>query len=196
MLKVKVGLIGIFDMLKFKNLKRDRLEAIENTPAKPKPLKEEYYVNHLARIFHPEKQHLVIKEIIEENYDTKTFVLTNDKESETKELAPFKAGSYISIMFKDVATKNNVVARTYSLSSSPKEALNNIYKVTIKRKSDGLLSSYLLDEAKVNDKLIASEVGGNLTYNKLRDAKNVIALAGGTGITPFLSMAKAINEKK
>lgn len=195
MLKVKVGLIGIFDMLKFKNLKRDRLEAIENTPAKPKPLKEEYYVNHLARIFHPEKQHLVIKEIIEENYDTKTFVLTNDKESETKELAPFKAGSYISIMFKDVATKNNVVARTYSLSSSPKEALNNIYKVTIKRKSDGLLSSYLLDEAKVNDKLIASEVGGNLTYNKLRDAKNVIALAGGTGITPFLSMAKAINEK-
>lgn len=98
-------------------------------------------------------------------------------------------------MFKDVATKNNVVARTYSLSSSPKEALNNIYKVTIKRKSDGLLSSYLLDEAKVNDKLIASEVGGNLTYNKLRDAKNVIALAGGTGITPFLSMAKAINEK-
>lgn len=193
MLKVKVGLIGIFDMLKFKNLKRDRLEAIENTPAKP--LKEEYYVNHLARIFHPEKQHLVIKEIIEENYDTKTFVLTNDKESETKELAPFKAGSYISIMFKNVATKKNVVARTYSLSSSPKEALNNIYKVTIKRKSDGLLSSYLLDEAKVNDKLIASEVGGNLTYNKLRDAKNVIALAGGTGITPFLSMAKAINEK-
>lgn len=193
MLKVKVGLIGIFDMLKFKNLKRDRLEAIDKTPAKP--LVEEYKVNALARVFHPEKQYLIIKDIIEENYDTKTFVLTNDLEKGTKELAPFKAGSYISIMFNNVSSKNNVVARTYSLSSSPKEALNNIYKITVKRKCDGLLSTYLLDHAKINDKLIASEVGGYLTHVKLRDAKNVVALAGGTGITPFLSMAKAIAEK-
>ena len=30
-MKVKVGLIGLFDMLKFKNLKKNRLEAINNS---------------------------------------------------------------------------------------------------------------------------------------------------------------------
>ncbi len=33
---------------------------------------------------------------------------------------------------------------------------------------------------------------GQFYYERLRDSKNVVALAGGSGITPFLSMARAI----
>ena len=187
-MKVKVGLIGLFDMLKFKNLGKNREEMILKSSNKELPY--DYKVNELARVYHPYKQYLKIKDIKDENEDTKTFTLIPDEEK-TLELAPFKAGSYISIYVK---TNDNIVSRAYSLSSSPKEALNNIYKITIKKKPDGYLSNYLFNNAKVGDKLFATEPGGNLTYNKLRDSKNVIAIAGGVGITPFISMAKAINE--
>ena len=186
-MKVKVSLIGVLDMLKFKNLKKNRLNAINNSEIKPY---KEYEVNKLADYYHPKKQYLIIKEIVEENKDTKSFYLIPDEEYNDK-LAYFKSGSYISLF---VNVDNNIVSRAYAISSSPKQALENIYRITVKRKEDGYLSNYLLDKAKVGDKLFASEPGGFLTYSSIRDAKNVIAIAGGIGITPFISMAKAIND--
>ena len=149
-MKVKVGLIGLFDMLKFKNLGKNREETILKSSNKELPY--DYKVNELARVYHPYKQYLKIKDIKDENEDTKTFTLIPDEEK-TLELAPFKAGSYISIYVK---TNDNIVSRAYSLSSSPKEALNNIYKITIKKKPDGYLSNYLFNNAKVGDKLFAT----------------------------------------
>jgi ferredoxin-NADP reductase len=35
---------------------------------------------------------------------------------------------------------------------------------------------------------------GNFYYEDMRDAKTVIAIAGGCGITPFFSMAQAIRD--
>ncbi len=190
-MKVKVGLIGIFDMLKFKNLGKKREEAI--LKAEAKSLAKDYKVNELARLYHPYKQHLVIKEIIDEGKDVKSFILIPDNEL-TKELAPFKAGSYLSIY---VEFNNQYLSRTYSISSSPKDALvNNFYKITVKKVDNGALSTYLLDEAKVGMKLTSTEPGGFLTFNKFRDSSDVIAIAGGVGITPFISMAKAIIEEE
>ena len=187
-LKVKVSLFGLSDMLKFKNLKRDRLEAIDNT--KIEPLKH-YKINDLASYYHPIKQYLKIEKIVEENEDTKSFILVNDTKNPAK-LAYFKAGSYISIF---VNADNNIISRAYAISSSPKDALEGKYRITVKRKKDGYLSNYLLDKAKVGDTFFASDPSGFLTYSSLRDATSVIALAGGTGITPFVSMANAIKDK-
>ncbi|MBQ1242777.1 MAG: 2Fe-2S iron-sulfur cluster binding domain-containing protein, partial [Clostridia bacterium] len=39
-----------------------------------------------------------------------------------------------------------------------------------------------------------SAPAGNFEYQELRDAKKVICLAGGSGITPFVSMANAIKD--
>ena len=186
-MKVKVSFIGLMDMLKFKHLKRDRLEAIRSTEIKP--LKH-YPVNDLADYYHPLKQYLKIAEIKEENKDTKSFVLVPDGEK-SKKLAFFKAGSYISLYFK---VGDSIASRAYAISSSPKEALEGKYRITIKRKVGGFLSSYMLDHAKVGDELFSTDPAGFLTYNSIRDAKNVIALAGGTGITPFISMANAIKD--
>ena len=52
----------------------------------------------------------------------------------------------------------------------------------------------MLADFKKGDKVITSDPQGQFYYEKLRDAKHVIALAGGSGITPFLSMAGAIVE--
>lgn len=186
-MKVKVSLIGLKDMLKFKNLKRDRLEAIANTSIKE--LKH-YPVNDLANYYHPLKQYLKIENIITHNKDTKSFILVCDS-NKTKKLAYFKAGSYISIYYQ---VGESIISRAYAISSSPKEALNGRYRITIKRKNGGFLSNYLIDNAKIGDSLFVTDPAGFLTYNSIRDAKNVIALAGGTGITPFISMAHAIKD--
>ena len=185
-MKVKVSFFGLSDMLKFKNLKKNRLEAINNSKVKEY---KSYRVNELADYYHPYKQYLKIDKIVEENNDTKSFYLVPD--GETTKLAYFKSGSYVSLF---VNVDNNIVSRAYAISSSPSEALKGIYRITIKRKEGGYLSNYLLDNAKVGDKLFASEPGGFLTHSSIRDANDVIAVAGGVGITPFISMANAIKD--
>ena len=185
-MKVKVSFFGLSDMLKFKNLKKDRLEAINNSKVKEY---KSYRVNELADYYHPNKQYLKIDKIVEENNDTKSFYLVPD--GETIKLAYFKSGSYVSLF---VNVDNNIVSRAYAISSSPSEALKGVYRITIKRKEGGYLSNYLLDKAKVGDKLFASEPGGFLTHSSIRDANDVIAVAGGVGITPFISMANAIKD--
>lgn len=188
-MNVKVGLIGVFDMLKFKNLRKNRAEMIAS--AKAKPLPGTYRVNELAKRLHPAAQYLKIAEIVQETHDAKSFVLVPDEEAGTRELAPFKAGSYINVR---TTLAGSVARRTYSLSSSPKEALEGKYRITVKLKEGGFLSAWLHNEAKVGDKLTATEPGGHVTHSGIRDCKKVVALAGGSGITPFMSMAKAINE--
>ena len=185
-MKVKVSFFGLSDMLKFKNLKKNRLEAINNSKVKEY---KSYLVNELADYYHPHKQYLKIDKIVEENNDTKSFYLVPD--GETTKLAYFKSGSYVSLF---VNVDNNIVSRAYAISSSPSEALKGVYRITIKRKEGGYLSNYLLDKAKVGDKLFASEPGGFLTHSSIRDANDVIAVAGGVGITPFISMANAIKD--
>ncbi len=188
-MNVKVGLIGVFDMLKFKNLRKNRAEMIASAEAKPLP--GTYRVNELAKRLHPAAQYLKIAEIVQETHDAKSFVLVPDEEAGTRELAPFKAGSYINVR---TTLAGSVARRTYSLSSSPKEALEGKYRITVKLKEGGFLSAWLHNEAKVGDKLTATEPGGHVTHSGIRDCKKVVALAGGSGITPFMSIAKAIDE--
>lgn len=188
-MNVKVGLIGVFDMLKFKNLRKNRAEMIASAEAKPLP--GTYRVNELAKRLHPAAQYLKIAKIVQETHDAKSFVLVPDEEAGTRELAPFKAGSYINVR---TTLAGSVARRTYSLSSSPKEALEDKYRITVKLKEGGFLSAWLHNEAKVGDKLTATEPGGHVTHSGIRDCKKVVALAGGSGITPFMSMAKAIDE--
>jgi len=138
-----------------------------------------------------ELQYVIVKDIIVETPDTKSFILIPDKSKGTEYLLPFKAGQYISLkMFIDDA----YVTRAYSLSSSPKEALKGFYRITVKRVEDGLVSNIMLDQINVGDGLTISKPVGDFSYNKIRDEKNVIAIAGGSGITPFMSLAKAIND--
>ena len=53
----------------------------------------------------------------------------------------------------------------------------------------------MLEKAKVGDKFVISEPSGDFTYSRIRDKKNIICIAGGSGITPFVSMAHAIVDK-
>ena len=134
-------------------------------------------------------QYVIVKEIIEETNDTKSFILVPDNSKGTLKLEPFEAGQYVSIkMFVDDA----YVTRAYSISSSPKDVQKGFYRITIKRVSNGLISNIMLDDIKVGAGFTISKPVGEFVYNDIRDENNIIAIAGGSGITPFMSLAKSI----
>ena len=186
-LNVKVGLIGVLDMLKFKNMAKVREQAIQAAPAKE--IKGDFAINNYAKLLHPDHQKLVVSEIIDHpGAGAKTFIF---KSAEGKPLAYFRAGQYLSLKLQ---IGDSFVTRPYSISSSPQWTLEGKVAITVRTNPGGFAADWLLENLKVGDNVIASGGEGQFYYEDLRDAKNVIALAGGSGITPFLSMAYAIRD--
>lgn len=134
---------------------------------------------------------VIIKEIHEEAPGVKSFILVPNKNRGVNYLEPFKAGQYVTLM---VTIGDITTTRAYTLSSSPSDVLKGFYRITIKKVEDGLVSNYMLNEAKVGDEIKVSKPAGDFGYLKVRDEKNVIGIAAGSGITPFIALAKAINE--
>ncbi len=184
-LNVKVGLIGKLDMLKFKNMAKVREKAIQKAPAKE--ISGTFPVNENAKALHPDALELTVDNIIARG-GAKTFVL---KRPDGKPLPYFRAGQYLSLK---LPIDDSLVTRSYSLCSSPKEALNGSYAITIRANPGGFAADRLLRDLKPGDKLISSAPQGFFYYEDLRDAGHVVGLAGGSGITPFLSMARAIAD--
>ena len=145
----------------------------------------------LARSLHPKKQYLKVAKVTERAADTKTFTLVPDPERGTQKLAYFGAGKYLTV-FVEIGGKT--VTRAYSISSSPKASLEGRYELTVKLVDGGLVSRFILDNWQEGTDVEVSAPEGNFEYQPLRDAKTVIGLAGGSGITPFLSMAQAIRD--
>ena len=186
MANVKIGLIGKLDMLKFKNITKVREKHIQATPATPLP--KVLPTNEKAKLHHPASQEVVIKEIRQNGSDAKTIVL---KSANGSRLALFRAGQYVSVL---VPVGDTITTRSYSLCSSPALAKEGEYHITVKRDDAGFVSPYIQDHWEVGQKVTISGPQGHLYYEPLRDAKKVIALAGGSGITPFMGMAYAIRD--
>ena len=186
-LNVKVGLIGKFDMLKFKNMSKVREKAIQAAPANE--VSGEFAINTNAKKLHPDYQRLVIDEVIpHEGAKAKTFVF---RRADGEAFPYFRAGQYLSLK---LPLEDSFVTRAYSLCSSPKDALKGRAAITVRSNPGGFAADKLLATLKPGDEVIASDPQGFFYYEDLRDAKHVVGLAGGSGITPFLSMAYALRD--
>lgn len=187
MANVKISLIGALDMLKFKNMASDREKAIQAAPANP--IIANFPINENAKALHPDHLDLVVKEVVDHSEaGAKSFVFTRE---DGKPLPYFRAGQYLSLK---LPIGESFVTRPYSISSGPKWARDGMYAVTIKANPAGYAADWMLQNLKAGDKLKASAPQGDFYFDKYRDCKDVIALAGGSGITPFLSMAYAIRD--
>ena len=175
----------------FTKMNPTRQAKIEAAPAKELPATDSYVPNKIAKALHPGTQYVKVAEVVEQSADTKTFWLEANTAKGTEKLAWFSAGQYLSVTLEIGSMK---LTRPYSLSSSPREALAGRYGLTIKRVKDGLASNYILDNWTVGTEVTVSEPLGVFTYEPLRDAKTIIGVAGGSGITPFRSLAKAIAD--
>lgn len=172
---------------KFIPLLSGRQKKFDGEPARLPKLPDNSM--YLAKALHPKKQFVKVAEVIERAPDCKSFVLVPDTEKGTTALAYFSAGKYLTVFEQIDGMK---ITRAYSLSSRPSDSLDGKYMLTIKRVDGGLMSNYILDNWTVGTEVTVSAPEGHFDYQPLRDAKKVICLAGGSGITPFVSMAGAI----
>ena len=185
-LEFKVKSLG-GDLKRFVGLITDREHAIKKAPEKA--INPVFAINENAKLLHPDFQKMVIQDIIEhKGADSKTFIF---KKADGSKAACFRAGQYVSVLLK---IGSSLVTRPYSICSSPAEASKGIVKITVRNVKDGYAAPYMLENFKIGDEVSISGPEGTFYYEPLRDAESVIALAGGSGITPFLSMAKAIQE--
>lgn len=182
-------LLKNLDYQRFFQLIPERKTAIAaSSTEKPKT---DYPVNLLAAALHPSKQELIVSEVTELDQATRSYRLIPNQKKGTIQCAYFSAGQYLSI---SLMINESPVTRPYSISSSPQDSLKGFYVLTVKKAPGAFASDYILKNWTVGTEVTASEPMGTFCYEKLRDAKHVIAVAGGSGITPFLSMAKAIAE--
>lgn len=183
---MKIKIKGhLWDLLAFRRLvpkRRRRIARSEATPLDPAPM------NVLAGQLHPERQHLRIAEIRDETATCKTFRLVPDGEAG---LAYFRAGQYLSIK---VQVDGVWVTRPYSISSAPFESLgpDGYYEITVRRKADGFLTAHMWENWRAGTRVQSSGPCGFFYHEPLRDAAKIVGLAGGSGVTPFRSMAREI----
>lgn len=176
----------LFDFINFAKMIPDRKAHLDAGSAAPVP--GTYAVNELAKLNHPGKMNLKVREIIEHSRDVKSFILES---ADGKKLAPFRAGQYLTLQLK---IENSIVTRPYSIASTPNNARDGFYNLTVKRVPDGFVSGWLLDNVKAGDCITAFSPEGTFVYEPIRDAETVVGIAGGSGITPFLSLAGTIAD--
>lgn len=188
MAKPKLWKLNPMDFTKMNPTRQAKIEA---APAKALPATDSYKPNELAKALHPGVQYLKVAKIEEEASNSKRYYLEPNEAKGTKALAWFSAGQYLSISLEIGPMK---LTRPYSIASSPRDALAGTYMLTIQRVEGGHASQYIHDNWQVGTEVTASEPLGNFTYEPLRDAATVVAVVGGSSITPFRSLAMAIAD--
>lgn len=98
-------------------------------------------------------------------------------------------GDYEAGQFGRLGLKigDDIIGRPYSFVSSPEEGFHEFYSISVK---DGLLSPKLA-ELKPGDHVhVGIKPNGFLILNEIPDGENLWMISTGTGIGPFLSIAK------
>ena len=155
-----------------------RKYGLDYSPDKDAP---EQYIRRL----HPKRLKLRVADILTETPSTKTFRLVTENDG----LPPFLAGQYLAL-FTDIGGVRT--ARPYSISSAPHQT--GYYDLTVRRVENGLVSNYLQDTVRRGDALESSGPEGHFYHNPLFHDRILVCLAGGSGITPFMSMVREIVE--
>lgn len=128
---------------------------------------------------------LEIVEVIQETHDIKTFRF---KRKEGDLFPHFQAGQFFTFQIGD---ENNKVMRSYSISSS--EINRQVISVSIKKLPDGHGSTWF-HQLQVGDQVLAHTPNGQFVLPKVLP-RAFVFIAGGIGITPFLSMIKTQVDK-
>ncbi len=182
-MKIKGFLKDVTGASRVTKARLNAFESASSAPEKTDPIAE------VVKEWHPGKLDLVVKEVRDACKTAKTVRFAR---ADGGKLPFFYAGQYIVL---DFVIGDSVISRPYSISSAPFEARGEdpFVEITVRRsRGDGFIADYINDSVKVGDTFKGLMGCGQFYYEPLRDAKHVVALAGGVGITPFASMAKEV----
>lgn len=132
---------------------------------------------------------LKVRQKINETVDSSSFLL--DIPEELKEAYTFISGQYLTVK---VNVNGSEERRAYSIFTSPVE---NKFGFTVKRVEQGKVSNYLIDRIFEGDRLEIMTPEGKFTLKPNQDQKrDHYFIAGGSGITPIMSMIVSILEEE
>jgi ring-1,2-phenylacetyl-CoA epoxidase subunit PaaE len=104
---------------------------------------------------------------------------------ELREAFRFKPGQHLTLKAE---IGGEEVRRNYSLCVAPEEG---ILKVTVKRIAGGLFSTWANERLRPGDRIDVMEPHGSFTWDfKAGAANHYVAFAGGSGITPIMSLIR------
>ena len=133
---------------------------------------------------------LKVTKVVEETWDTKTFVFEDLEESGRN--WDYESGQYLTFRFDDLSVKP--IVRSYTMSSSPIQPKD--CAVTIKRVEGGLVSNWFCDKVKVGDVLRARGPIGKFCYFPQEDKQHLVMVAAGSGVTPFVSIMREFGRRQ
>lgn len=129
---------------------------------------------------------LTVAEVIEETDDARSVVF--EVPSELQETFAYTPGQFLTVAVP--SDRTGLVARCYSLSSAPHSGR---HQITVKRTVDGYASNWIVENLKAGDTLRVLPPSGIFTPKDV-DA-DFLLFAGGSGITPVMSIARTALEK-
>jgi len=136
----------------------------------------------------PHYYDLKVKNII---HETKDAISIAFEQPADKKIA-YKSGQFLTLI---VSIQGKEVRRAYSLCSSP--YTDDDLVVTIKRVDNGLMSNWLPDNLKTGNTVKVMEPMGQFTTEYKKDQKrHLIMFAGGSGITPMMSLIKSTLDQE
>ena len=140
---------------------------------------------YLERL-HPSRLDLRVSRIIAETPTTRTFRMV----PAGGVLPPFQAGQYVALHVEVGGVRTS---RPFSITSPPNQT--GFFDLTVKRVPGGLVSNHLLDTVREGDGFTSSGPDGCFVYNPLLHGDRLVFLAGGSGITPFMSMIREMDDR-
>ena len=182
--KFKKKIFSFLDLIRFTKIVPHRERMLEEGSSEP--LKATDDVFETMKLLHPGLLHgkLIEKKEVAPSFVALTF--------EIDKPFYFKAGQYLSL---SADVDGGHPSRPYAIVSSPLAALRDKkVEIAVKEKKGGILSTYLVEKIKLGDCVELRAPLGDFYHEPLRDHEDVVAIAGGSGIAPFVSMARSIAE--
>jgi ferredoxin-NADP reductase len=125
---------------------------------------------------------LRVKRVVRETVDTRSFVL--DVPAELGSSFTYRAGQYVTLR---VVVDGETHFRSYSMSSTP--TVDAHLQITVKRMPGGVVSNWLNDRVVEGSFVEATIPAGTFVLDDTD--RDIVAFAGGSGITPVFSILKS-----
>jgi 3-ketosteroid 9alpha-monooxygenase subunit B len=125
---------------------------------------------------------LRVAKVVQETADARSFVL--EVPPELRDAFAYQAGQFLTFR---LPVGDRRLVRCYSLASAP--GVDREWKVTVKRVAGGRVSNWMHDAVREGDRLEVMRPAGRFLLSGR--AAGLTLFAGGSGITPVVSLAKA-----